>query len=73
MAKLSFEDFMKLSNEEKCIRYKDMNDYDRYRASLTEPMKCSKPIGYIELTAEQKEQGRKGIEKIRKLLSQRDD
>ncbi|MFV0250190.1 MAG: hypothetical protein ACK5HP_04070 [Bacilli bacterium] len=67
MAKLTFEDFMKLSNEEKCIRYKEMNDVDRQKARMTEPLGKHKPIGYIELTEEQKIKGKEMIEEIKKI------
>lgn len=69
MAKLSFEEFMKLSDKEKCIRYKDMNDYDRFRARMTEPIKCGMPIASLILTEEQRNQNKIKkkiiIEKIR--------
>lgn len=68
MAKLSFEEFMKLNDNEKCIRYKDMNDYDKYRSRMTEPMICGKSIGYIELTKDQLNKGRKMIEEIIKMI-----
>ena len=68
MAKLTFEEFMKLNNEEKCIRYKDMNDKDRQRARMNEPIVVDKSIGYIELTKEQKVKGKKMIEEAMKMV-----
>ncbi len=58
---------MKLNDNEKCIRYKDMNDYDKCRSRITEPMICDKFIGYIELTKDQLNIGRKMIEEIIKI------
>lgn len=68
MAKLSFEEFMKLSEEDKCTRYKDLTDKDKQRARMTESMICGKPIGYIKLTEEQKKKGKAMIDETMKMI-----
>jgi hypothetical protein len=71
MAKLSFEEFIKLSESEreKGNRYKDMNDYDRFRARVTQPLGKSKIIGELPMTKNQKDYNEKKkaeiMEKIR--------
>lgn len=67
MAKLGFEEFIKLSEEDKCTRYKDLTDKNKQRARMTEPMFCGKSIGYIKLTKEQKKKGKAMIEQVRNL------
>lgn len=68
MVKLSYEEFMKLSDREKCLKYKNLNDFDKYRSRMTEPIVCGKSIDYIELTNEQKIKGKNMIEQVAKLL-----
>lgn len=72
MVKLKYENFMRLSEKEKCIRYKDLNDFDKQKVRMTEPMICSKYIGFIILTEEQRLNGEKMIEKIKNLISGND-
>lgn len=67
MVKLSFEEFMKLNEEDKCIRYKDLTDKDKQRARMTEPMTCGKSVVHIELTEEQKIKGKKMVEQVREI------
>lgn len=73
MAKLSFEEFMKLSDKEKCIRYKDMNDYDRFRARVNLTITCGKSIGYIKLTKEQQIMGKEMIDELRNIILKSND
>ena len=46
MSKLTFKEFLKFSEKEKCIRYKDLSEHDKFLARMTRPTK--------ELTEEEK-------------------
>lgn len=59
MVKIEYEDFMRLSEQEKCIGYKDLNDSDKQKVRMTDPMICGKPIGHTILTEEQKKREKK--------------
>jgi len=36
MSEISFEEFLKLSEKEKCIRYKDLSNHDRFLARMSQ-------------------------------------
>ena len=54
MSKLSFEEFMKLSEKEKCERYKDLSNHDKFLARINQPISPI-VIPEDELTEEEKE------------------
>ena len=58
MSKLSFEEFMKLSEKDKCERYKDLSNYDKFLARINQPI-TPKIIPEEELTIEKKEKIKK--------------
>lgn len=68
MVKISYDEFMKLSDKEKCIRYKDMDDYDRFRARVTQDWGKQIIVGEIEMTKEQKEINSKKMKEIKEKI-----
>ena len=50
MSKLKYEYFIKLSDKEKYVRYKELSDPDKQRVRVNKQMICGRTIGYIELT-----------------------
>ena len=39
MSNLMFKEFLKLREKEKCIRYSDLSEHDKFLACMTGPMK----------------------------------
>lgn len=68
MVKIEYKDFMRLSEQEKCIRYKDLNDSDKQKVRMTDPMICGNPIGHIILTEKQKKKGKAMTEETMKIV-----
>ena len=54
MSKLSFEEFMKLSEKEKCEKYKELSNHDKFLARISQPV-TPRIIPEEELTEEEKE------------------
>lgn len=40
MHNLTYEEFLKLSSKEKCIRYKDLSDHDKFLARINAPLEA---------------------------------
>ena len=66
MSKLSFKEFMKLSEKEKCKKYKDLSDNDKFLARISQPLSPI-VIPEEELTKEQKEKIKKMKEDAKTL------
>ncbi len=58
MSKLSFEEFMKLNEKDKCERYKDLSKHDKFLARISQPI-TPKIVSQEELTEEEKEKIKK--------------
>lgn len=73
MGKIILEEFRKLSDKEKCKRYKDMRDKDKYMFRITDPSPFMnvKTIGYMEVSKEKRIEARKRIEKVQKKVNKR--
>lgn len=54
MSNLSFEEFMKLSEKEKCERYKNLSEHDKFLARINQPI-TPKVVSEEELSEEEKE------------------
>ena len=61
MSKLSLEKFMKLSEKDKCKRYKDLSDHDKFLARISQPITTT-IISEEELNEEE-------MKKIQKMKS----
>ena len=57
MSSLSFEEFNKLSEEEKCKQYKNLSNHDRFLAR-TAQNPGGEFVGHEEVTEEEKKMGR---------------
>lgn len=57
MSEINLEEFKKLSDGEKCKRYKDMSNEDKYQFRITDPdpFLNAKTVGYVEMTEEKEE------------------
>jgi len=56
MGTISLDDFKKLSDKEKCIRYKDLSNHDKYIFRVTDPSPflSAETVRYKEVTEEEK-------------------
>ena len=54
MTKITIEEFMKLSEKEKCEKYKDLSNHDKFLARISQPL-SPRVIPEDELTEEEKE------------------
>ncbi len=65
MAKITIEEFMKLSTKEKCKRHRDLSDADKLLARMTDQaLGDTNIIGTFEMTEEDK----KDLEKMEKEM-----
>ena len=65
MSKITITEFMKLSTEEKCKRYEDLSDDDKFLARMTDQSLGGTEItGTFEMTEEDKED----LEKMEKEM-----
>ncbi len=73
MVKIILEKFRKLSNKEKCKRYKDMSNEDKYIFRLTDPAPFITvgTIGYMKVTEEEKKEAIERIKKVKKRVNKR--
>ena len=53
MSNLSLEEFYKLSEKEKGVRYKELSDHDRFLVRISMPIK-GEDVGFRELTEKEK-------------------
>lgn len=60
---LSLEEWKKLTEEQKGIRYKELSDHDRFLARISTPLK-GETVGYKPLTEEEKKQADKEFDEI---------
>lgn len=49
MNKISYEEFLKLSDKEKQLRYKDLSKQDKFKVRITSQIKCE-VVGKSELS-----------------------
>lgn len=65
MGKITIEEFMKLSTEEKCKRHNDLSDADKFLARMTD-----QALGGTEITGtfEMTEEDKKDLEKMEKEM-----
>lgn len=54
MSNLTFEEFSKLSEKEKCIRYKELSNHDRFLARINAPITAESTGETFEFTEEDK-------------------
>lgn len=57
MSNLSLEEFYKLSEKEKGVRYKELNDHDRFLVRISMPIK-GEIVGFRELTEREKKEAK---------------
>lgn len=57
---ITYEEFMKLSDEEKRIRYTELSNHDAFRVRISEPI-IGETVGYAEVSEEEQEKARKQI------------
>lgn len=65
MDRLSFKEFYKLSEEEKCKQYKNLSNHDKFLARMAQPP-GGEVVGYEEVTEEEK----KWAEELHKQILQ---
>ena len=65
MSKITIEEFMKLSAEEKCKRHEDLSDNDKFLARMTD-----QSLGDTEITGtfEMNEEDKEDLEKMEKEM-----
>ena len=61
MSNLSLEEFNKLSEEEKCYRYKELSDHDKFLVRVSMPIE-GEVVGYVEISKQER------IESLKQLL-----
>lgn len=52
---LTYKEFLKLSDEEKRLRYKELDDHEAFMVRISDSL-IGDTIGYIELSDEQKQE-----------------
>lgn len=57
MSNLSLEEFYKLSEKEKGVRYKELSDHDRFLVRISMPIK-GEVVGSRELTEKEKKEAK---------------
>ena len=64
MSQLSFKEFLKLSEKEKCERYKELSNHHKFLARISQNSGVE-VISYKNLTKEEKELLKKEMEKVK--------
>lgn len=64
MSNLSLEEFCKLSEKEKGIRYKELSDHDRFLVRISMPIK-GEVVGFRELTEKEKKEAKEFEEALK--------
>ena len=64
MSNLSLEEFYKLSEKEKGVRYKELSDHDRFLVRISMPIK-GEVVGFRELTEEEKKEAKEFEEAVK--------
>ncbi len=57
MSNLSLENFNKLSEKEKCDRYKELSEHDKFLARISMPIE-GETVGHRDLTEEEKKEAK---------------
>lgn len=66
MSRISFKEFLKLSEKEKCEKYKELNKHDKFLARMSQ----STGVEIIG-TAEMTEKDKKDLEEMEKYTNER--
>ena len=64
MSNLSLEEFYKLSEKEKGVRYKELSDNDRFLVRISMPIK-GENVGFRELTEREKKEAKEFEEAVK--------
>lgn len=64
MSNLSLEEFYKLSEKEKGVRYKELSDHDRFLVRISMPIK-GENVGFRELTEREKKEAKEFEEAVK--------
>lgn len=64
MSNLSLEEFYKLSEKEKGVRYKELSDHDRFLVRISMPIN-GEVVGFRELTEKEKEEAKEFAEAVK--------
>ena len=64
MSNLSLEEFYKLSEKEKGVRYKELSDHDRFLVRISMPIK-GENVGFRELTEREKKEAQEFEEAVK--------
>lgn len=64
MNNLSLEEFYKLSEKEKGVRYKELSDHDRFLVRISMPIK-GEAVGSRELTEKEKKEAKEFEEAVK--------
>lgn len=70
MTKLSFEEFLRLPQEERIERYKELSNHDRFRARMSDWSPEGTQVEEPELTLELIEQRRQDEELLQQFISE---
>lgn len=73
MAKLSFEEFLRLPQEERIERYKALSNHDRFRARMSDWSQEGTRVEEPELTPELIEQRKRDDELLKQFIAENYD